>query len=84
MHLLVSANLDQLVLLWAITENKSRRDIIKGYVFGVGDKEVHQFEQGRVLQWNLVESRDLIVLDSYWNILLIDPVKRELIKTWPL
>ena len=52
--------------------------------FSKAREEVYQFEQGRVLQWNLVESRDLIVLDSYWNILLIDPVKSEVIKTWPL
>ena len=50
----------------------------------MGPGEVYQFEQGGVLQWNLVESRDLIVLDSYWNIHLIDPVKCEVIKTWPL
>ena len=82
MRFLVRANLDQLVLLWAITENKSRRDIIKSHVFGEGDKEVHQFEQGHILQWNLIECRDLIVLYSDWNILLIDPVKSEVIKTW--
>ena len=81
MHLLISANLDQLVLLWAITE-KNKRDIIKSHVFGVGDKEVHQFEKERILQWNLVERRNLIVLDSDWNILLIDPVKSEVTETW--
>ena len=69
------------MLIYAITEEKSKRDIIRRDLTMHG--EVYQFEQGGVLQWNLVESRDLIVLDSYWNILLIDPVKSEVTKTWP-
>ena len=84
MQFLLRAELERPILFWAINDKKSKHDIIKRHVFHEGDKGEYKLEQGRILQWNLGKSHDLIVLDSSGNILRINQESCELLETWPL